>query len=255
MTAQKIFGEAGASGVLQDLNQGTLLVRNVEHLPSDLQIKLFQLLDTGFYEIVTGGGTPRQVPSQTRLHFSSTLSREALSKIIEPKFFDKISHFCLYLSPLHARVTQQPALLNTIVEYFIEYLNQKHSLKIRGIRESALEFLAQRTWPGNLRDLEATLERAMIFESSEHLSAQSFNPGMLRPGHVGEGDRTIDYHSEKEKFEREFIIQALKRFDGRINQTVLKAGIPKNTLLRKIRKYGIEPREYGSAALQDSASH
>jgi DNA-binding NtrC family response regulator len=55
----------------------------------------------------------------------------------------------------------------------------------------------------------------------------------------------IDFQVEKEEFERQFIINALKRFNGRINQTVAHANIPKNTLLRKIRKYDIKPWEYG----------
>jgi len=252
MTAAKFFGEQGTSGVLQELNQGTLLIRNVELLSADLQVKLFQLLDSGFYEVITTAGVTRQVPSQTRIHFSTTLPREELVKALDARLFDKISRFSLYLAPLQARITQKPALLNSLVEYFIDFLNKKHSLKIRGIRESALALLATKSWTGNLRDLEATLERAMIFESSEHLSAQSFNPGMLRASAMGDSDRKIDYHEEKERFEREFIIQALKRFDGRINQTVLKAGIPKNTLLRKIRKYGIEPREFGSTQLTET---
>jgi len=55
----------------------------------------------------------------------------------------------------------------------------------------------------------------------------------------------IDFHNQKEQFEQDFIIGALRRFGGRINQTVTHAGIPKNTLLRKIRKYGINPADYG----------
>ena len=47
------------------------------------------------------------------------------------------------------------------------------------------------------------------------------------------------FHGEKDQFEREFIVSALRRSAGRINQTVIQSGIPKNTLLRKIRKYGI----------------
>ena len=56
----------------------------------------------------------------------------------------------------------------------------------------------------------------------------------------------IDFQVEKEEFERQFIINALKRFHGRINQTVAHANIPKNTLLRKIRKYDIKAWEYGA---------
>ena len=51
---------------------------------------------------------------------------------------------------------------------------------------------------------------------------------------------------QKEEFEKQFIINALKMFNGRINQTVAHAGIPKNTLLRKMKKYGINPKEFGA---------
>ncbi|MCB0348312.1 MAG: sigma-54-dependent Fis family transcriptional regulator, partial [Bdellovibrionales bacterium] len=52
------------------------------------------------------------------------------------------------------------------------------------------------------------------------------------------------FNAQKEAFEKEFIIKALKTFKGRINQTALHANIPKKTLLRKIEKYGLNPREY-----------
>lgn len=55
---------------------------------------------------------------------------------------------------------------------------------------------------------------------------------------------TLDFNAQKEAFEREFIIKALKTFKGRINQTALHANIPKKTLLRKIEKYGIKTEEY-----------
>jgi DNA-binding NtrC family response regulator len=54
----------------------------------------------------------------------------------------------------------------------------------------------------------------------------------------------LDFQSSKEAFEREFLIQALKKFKGRINQTALQANIPKKTLLRKLEKYGINARDY-----------
>lgn len=54
----------------------------------------------------------------------------------------------------------------------------------------------------------------------------------------------LDFNAQKEAFEKEFIVKALKTFKGRINQTALHANIPKKTLLRKIEKYGINPKEY-----------
>jgi DNA-binding NtrC family response regulator len=54
----------------------------------------------------------------------------------------------------------------------------------------------------------------------------------------------LDFNAQKEAFEKEFIIKALKTFKGRINQTALHANIPKKTLLRKIEKYGINAKDY-----------
>ncbi|MGZ3775433.1 MAG: sigma-54-dependent transcriptional regulator [Pseudobdellovibrionaceae bacterium] len=60
------------------------------------------------------------------------------------------------------------------------------------------------------------------------------------------GSGTLDFNAEKEAFEKEFIIKALKTFRGRINQTALHANIPKKTLLRKIEKYGIIAKDYAN---------
>lgn len=57
----------------------------------------------------------------------------------------------------------------------------------------------------------------------------------------------LDYEIFKESVEKNFIVEALKANHGRINQTVAHANIPKNTLLRKIKKYGINVKEYISA--------
>ncbi|RYD61213.1 MAG: hypothetical protein EOP84_36015, partial [Verrucomicrobiaceae bacterium] len=54
----------------------------------------------------------------------------------------------------------------------------------------------------------------------------------------------LDFQANKEEFEKRFLISALKRFNGRINQTAIHANIPKKTLLRKLEKYGIVAREF-----------
>jgi DNA-binding NtrC family response regulator len=54
----------------------------------------------------------------------------------------------------------------------------------------------------------------------------------------------LDFQANKEEFERQFLISALRAFNGRINQTALHANIPKKTLLRKLEKYGINARDY-----------
>jgi two-component system response regulator HydG len=114
-------------------------------------------------------------------------------------------------------------------------------------------------WPGNIRELENVIEHAFIIESGNRLSLVGLPekitgvPSDALPQLQGEEDgppptpeELLDFNMQKELFEKEFIIRALKTFKGRINQTALHANIPKKTLLRKIEKYGIVAREYSN---------
>ncbi|MCB0412296.1 MAG: sigma-54-dependent Fis family transcriptional regulator, partial [Bdellovibrionales bacterium] len=130
-------------------------------------------------------------------------------------------------------------------------------------------------WPGNIRELENTIEHAFIWEESSRIQMSSLpEPLLLQAGvelsqismpeptsvnaEVDTGrvepeessemvtiqGEALDFNKHKEAFEKEFIIKALKTFKGRINQTALHANIPKKTLLRKIEKYGINAKDY-----------
>jgi DNA-binding NtrC family response regulator len=105
-------------------------------------------------------------------------------------------------------------------------------------------------WPGNIRELENLIERSFIIENSSLIQLSSLPESLRNPPAVDEGVRVhgsysgpLDFDRFKEQTEKEFIVQALRANRGRINQTVAQANIPKNTLLRKIKKYSINVRE------------
>ncbi len=184
--------------------------------------------------------------------------------------FYRLNVMPIYLPSLRERADDIPAL----VEHFIRKFNQLHGRNIHGIEETALEALKKFSWPGNIRELENAIERAFVMELGEKISLQALPenisgispaealaaPAPQESEHELEGASDlhiagIDYQVEKEEFERQFIINALKRFGGRINQTVVHANIPKNTLLRKIRKYDIKSWEYGASAHDHQELH
>jgi len=177
--------------------------------------------------------------------------------------FYRLNVMPINLSPLRERADDIPAL----VSHFIEKFNKLHNREISGIETDAMTSLKKYSWPGNIRELENAIERAFVMElgqkvrlrslpehitglSAEYLDdiEETVEDAMLKTAHDDESFSLnisgIDFQHEKEEFERQFIINALKRFGGRINQTVAHANIPKNTLLRKIRKYEIKPHEY-----------
>ena len=126
------------------------------------------------------------------------------------------------------------------------------SRQIQGFAPAAFELLRRYRWPGNIRELENIIERSFIIENGLLIQPSSLPDGLRK---VTENEVAfnlpnsyagpLDFDRFKERTEKEFIVQALKANRGRINQTVAHAGIPKNTLLRKIKKYSINVKELG----------
>jgi len=158
----------------------------------------------------------------------------------------------------------------SLAEFLIGKFNKLHGRKIRGFDKRALAALRLYGWPGNIRELENVVEHAFIVEVADTITLDSLPDHVaslvarkgataddegLSVGLAGEGlsaDSSnvlsgvseLNYPQLKEKFEREFIIKALKAFDGRINQTAEHTQMTKVTLLRKLEKYGIDPKQY-----------
>jgi transcriptional regulator with PAS, ATPase and Fis domain len=154
----------------------------------------------------------------------------------------------IFLPPLRERRDDIAGL----VTHFIEKFNLEHNKQIETIAPDALSALENFKWPGNIRELENAIEHAFVVESSSVLSHSSL-PDYIRKASKKPTSTqkatlqvdSLDWEKGKESFEREFIVQALKKNSGRINLTAEIANIPKNTLLRKIKKYNITPREFG----------
>jgi len=171
--------------------------------------------------------------------------------------FYRLNVIPIYLPPLKERKDD----IENLVNYFIRRFAQKHKKSIFGITVQAMEKLSAHHWPGNIRELENTIEHAFVIESGDKLSAKSL-PAHFNAFKLGnnlnsaapiidsssapsvEDADLLDYNRFKEEFEREFIIRALKTFKGRINQTALHAKIPKKTLLRKLEKYSIKAEDF-----------
>ncbi len=245
-------------GKFQYAEGGTLFLDEIGDISPAMQVKLLRVLQERKFSPI---GSNREIRCDVRIIAATNRNLEEMIKKNEFRqdLFYRLNVMPIELPPLRERTSDIPYL----VEHFIETFNNLHGRsgsgnEIRGIRQDALNALRNYVWPGNIRELENVIERAFVLENSHYITLTSL-PEYLQPrgergksgtvaGAVLDGavaTHAIDFHNQKEQFEREFIIKALTRFNGRINQTVAHAGIPKNTLLRKMRKYGINPAEYG----------
>lgn len=248
-------------GKFQFAEGGTLFLDEVGELPQQMQVKLLRVLQERSFTPV---GSNREIKCDVRI--IAATNRDLDKMIKEGSFrqdlFYRLNVMPIFLPSLRERQDDIPLLVNT----FIQKFNKLHARNIKGITGEALEKLRKYSWPGNIRELENSIERSFVMELGDQISLRALpeqisgiapDEAMQMPVESSSSDSEegetgspsvagVDFHKEKEDFERQFIINALKRFGGRINQTVAHANIPKNTLLRKIRKYDIKPSEYGA---------
>lgn len=244
-------------GKFQFAEGGTLFLDEVGELSPQMQVKLLRVLQERAFTPV---GSNREIRCDVRI--IAATNRDLEKMIREGSFrqdlFYRLNVMPIFLPSLRDRIEDIPLL----AAHFIQKFNRLHDREILDIDDDALACMKKHSWPGNIRELENAVERAFVMELGTRISLRSLPeqisgitpeealhapaPRVTEENHGTDLEVAgIDFHKEKEGFERQFIISALKRFGGRINQTVAHANIPKNTLLRKIRKYDIKPWEYG----------
>lgn len=232
-------------GKFQQANKGTIFLDEIAELRLDMQVKLLRVLQERKFVPVGGN---REVATTARIVAATNRN---LEKMIEEgtfreDLFYRLNVMPIFMPPLRDRLDD----MESLVHYFTRKFNRKHNRTMDGIKADAVLALKSYRWPGNIRELENVIERAFIIENSNQISLSSLPENVLAA--KSEEDQVsfpsgysgpLDFDRFKEMTEKEFIVQALKANRGRINQTVAHANIPKNTLLRKIKKYGIVVRD------------
>jgi len=232
-------------GKFQLANKGTLFLDEIGELRPDLQVKLLRVLQERRFTPV---GSTREVASNARVIAATNRN---LEKMIEEHtfredLFYRLNVMPIFLAPLRERIDD----LENLIAHFVRRFNRKMNRQITGFSPQALEILRRYRWPGNIRELENLVERSFIIENQSVIQTESLpeNVRIASQDEVvldlpGQYIGPLDFDRFKEETEKEFILQALKANKGRINQTVAQANIPKNTLLRKIKKYSINVKE------------
>lgn len=248
-------------GKFQFAEGGTIFLDEIGDISSQMQVKLLRVLQEKCF-------TPVGSNSEVRIDLRIVAAtNKPLEQMIEKEtfradLFYRLNVLPINLPPLRDRREDIPRL----VEFMIKRFNRLHSRDIKGIDKNALSALRVYSWPGNIRELENVIEHAFIVEAGPVLTLGSLPDSMQkranRPTREDEEEGTeplpsnddktlfadmgeLNYPALKEKFEKEFLIRALRAFDGRVNQTAEHTQMTKVTLLRKLEKYGINPREFG----------
>jgi formate hydrogenlyase transcriptional activator len=257
LVASELFGhEKGAfTGALQrrlgrfeSANGGTIFLDEIGDLPAETQIALLRVLQEREIERV-GNSHPIPVDVRVLAATNRNLEKAVAAGTFRQDLFYRLNVFPIHVPSLRERAEDIPLL----VEYLIERYATKTGKRIRKIRRSALTLFQAYDWPGNIRELQNVIERAVIlcdgdtFSVDEtwltHDSRTSGEPSTAIGTSLAQQQRI------QSETERQIIETALTATRGRIagpNGAATRLGIPRQTLDSKITALGIDKHRYRS---------
>jgi transcriptional regulator with PAS, ATPase and Fis domain len=241
----------GRKGQIEQADQGSLFFDEVGDMPAEVQVKLLRVLQDGSFQRV-GGNEPRH--SNFRLISASNRNFEAM--IDEGTFrldlFYRIGAVVIRLPALRERLDDIPLLADLALKNFAE----RHGQQPKKMAVEAIEFLKGQSWPGNVRQLMHTVERAAIFSESEVITAADFGqiesagaePPMLtsarsylnpeRKQSQPVMSESVSVSSAVEQVEEQLIRKAMMQYDGNKKRVASILGISRSYLYKRLGQMG-----------------
>jgi two-component system, NtrC family, response regulator AtoC len=220
---------------------GTLFLDEIAELPKDLQVKLLRVLQDQTFERV-GGIKTIKVDVRLVAATNSDLRQAVASGAFREDLFYRLNVVPIVLPPLRDRVDDIPLL----VHHFLQKFNRRLDKHVQGISPAALVALKAAPWPGNIRELENLIERAVLLSDGGTLDVNDF-PGILEGGAAATPvDEASDELGLKEyvrvhtaRLERARIKKALQQEEGNVTRASRLLGISRKSLQTKMKEYGL----------------
>ena len=242
----EIFGHVrgaftGASqdkvGLMQHADGGTIFFDEVAEMPLSIQVKLLRALQSG--EVRRVGD---KESSRVDIRVIAATNRDVQKGLAEGTFredlYYRLNVFHIELPPLRDRREDIPLLAN----WFKEKFASEHGKHVTGFSEDAQTYLMRYEYPGNVRELENIVERAVILAEGEEITAADLPPHVREPGIPLLGRGAAFPYSEGltlAQLEAEHIRRVLVHTAGNTTKAAKSLGISRSTLWRKMREYGL----------------
>lgn len=228
-------------GIFEGAHGGILFLDEIGDMEMSLQAKLLRAIQEKEIRRV-GGKDSVKVDVRIIAATNKNLEDEMRNGRFREDLYYRLNVIALRLPALRERMGDIPEL----VEHFIEKHSKAIEKKIKGISNDALKYLMNYSWPGNVRQLEAAIERAIVLEEDELIGADSL-PVEIRnkPYQIGKIDFDIPEEGLLfEELEKEILLKAIKKADGVIAKAAQLLGMSYRTLQYRLDKFGIKREEH-----------
>jgi two-component system, NtrC family, response regulator HydG len=216
-------------GRLELANGGTLFLDEISNLTLPLQSKLLSVLQN---RDITPLGSNKNVAIDIRLICATNVNiNEAVTNgTFREDLLYRINTVEIILPPLRDRKEDIPLLVN----HFISVYSGRYRKEVKGVTKEAMEYLQRYTWPGNIRELQHGVERAVIMSDDSELQKNDFLFASRKPLLEKKDDLNLD------EMERRAIQFAMQKYKGNMSKVARELGLGRTTLYRKLSKYGFD---------------
>jgi DNA-binding NtrC family response regulator len=206
---------------------GTLFLDEIANVPLNLQNKLLRVLETGEYERV-GSSKTRKADVRILSATNADLAGEVAAGHFRQDLLYRLNTIEIHLPPLRDRQADIPLLATQ----FLRQHAQRYRKSLSGFDDPAMQILLNHGWPGNIRELEHAVERAVLMARDS----------LVRAADLGlRSDPSLPARLDDlslEEVEHYLIKKALARYDGNVSQAAEALGLSRGALYRRLQKYG-----------------
>ena len=225
-------------GRLEEADGGTLFLDEIGDFAPATQVKILRVLQDRQFERV---GSNRTIATDARIVAATNRNLEMAVEqgLFRQDLYYRINVFPIYLPPLRER--RDDILL--LADYFVERYSKKMGKDVRRISTPAINMMVAYHWPGNVRELENCIERAVLLSTDSVIRAHHLPPTLQ----TSDASDTIGTGSLKGRinlFERDIIVDALKRSNGNLAATARDIGSTSRIIRYKVKELGIDRNKY-----------
>jgi two-component system response regulator AtoC len=231
-------------GKFELANEGTIFLDEIGELEMLLQAKLLRVIQEKSFERVGGTET---IKSDVRIISATNrdLKLAVENKEFREDLYYRLNSFPISIPPLRHRKGD----ILTLADHFLHVFNKKLGKNMKGFSRKALKLVYEYSWPGNIREMENTIERCLILAEGDLIDIEDLPQHLRSADTINSADFSGALFSDDtvvpfEKLKEESIRHALKITHGNIVEAAKKLQLGRATIYRLMEKYNIENRSY-----------
>lgn len=225
-------------GLCELASGGTLFLDEIGDMPPAVQVRMLRVLQEGEVRAV-GADKPRKVDLRVIAASHKDLEAEVHAARFRQDLLYRLNVVVIEMPPLRARREDLPSLCATFVERF----NTKYKKSVKGVSPEAIDMLNRHAFPGNIRELENEIQRAVVLSpNGGTITADILSPKISRKQGAA-NEEVFNLKSAVGEFERAFIQRALAENEGHREHTARALGLTRQGLFEKMKRLGLTERD------------